>query len=140
MSVLIENGSFGTPDGTNYAGLDAPYLDAERVLSFDLAADTKPEDAIARIPEARTFRIDFPTSHDGRGNSLARALREAGFEGRLIAHGVVLADQYPLALRCGFDAVEISDALAARMPEDQWREALTRVVPNYQDRLMKDHA
>ena len=81
--------------------------------------------------------IRFPSSADGRGNSIAKRLRLLGYTGRLRASGHVLADQYPLALRCGFDEVEIDDALAARMPEAQWAEAMERVELNYQDRLKR---
>ena len=45
----------------------------------------------------------------------ARGLIE-GLEG--VGH--VIADQYAMARRSGFDEVEISDDLAARQPEDQW--------------------
>ena len=57
---------------------------------------------------------------DGRGFTLARHLRLIGFTGRLRAAGHVLADQYTMARRSGFDEIEISDDLAARQPEDQW--------------------
>ena len=40
--------------------------------------------------------------------------------GRLRARGHVLADQYAMARRAGFDEVEIDAALAARQPEAQW--------------------
>ena len=86
---------------------------------------------------ADLIAIRFPTSADGRGNSVAKRLRLLGYRGRLRASGHVLADQYPLALRCGFDEVEIDEALAERMPEAQWTEALGRVRANYQDRLKR---
>ena len=50
-----------------------------------------------------------------------RRLRLMGFTGRLRARGHVIADQYAMARRAGFDEVEISAELAARQPEDQWR-------------------
>ena len=96
-------------------------------------------DAVAEevaFAEADLIAVRFPSSADGRGNSIARRLRLLGYRGRLRATGHVLADQYPLALRCGFDEVEISDELAARMPEEQWAEAMGRVALNYQDRVM----
>ena len=37
------------------------------------------------------------------------------------AKGHVISDQYAMARRTGFDEVEISQALAARQPEDEWR-------------------
>ena len=44
-----------------------------------------------------------------------------GFSGRLRAAGPLIADQYRMARRVGFDEVEIPDAIAARQPEAQWR-------------------
>ncbi len=66
------------------------------------------------------IRVSFPSSADGRGFSIARSLRLLGYTGRLRAHGHVLADQYAMARRVGFDEVEIDAALAARQTEDQW--------------------
>ena len=64
--------------------------------------------------------IDFPAMTDGRGFTLARMLREQGYAGRLRAVGGLIADQYAMARRVGFDEVRISAALAARQPEGQW--------------------
>ena len=66
------------------------------------------------------IRVSFPSSADGRGFSIARTLRLLGYSGRLRAHGHVLADQYTMARRVGFDEVEIDETLAARQPESQW--------------------
>ena len=44
----------------------------------------------------------------------------AGFKGHLRAVGPVIADQYAMARRVGFDDVEIPDDLAARQPQAQW--------------------
>ena len=87
---------------------------------------------LASIP---AIAIRFPAFNDGRGFSLARQLRRLGFKGTLRARGHVLADQYPMALRCGFDEVEITEAQAARQPENQWVDAYQRIRHNYQDRL-----
>jgi|GEM_PF-516560 len=38
----------------------------------------------------------------------------------LRAKGHVIADQYAMARRSGFDEIEIDNALAARQPEAQW--------------------
>lgn len=66
-------------------------------------------------------RIAFPKFADGRGFTLARRLRAMGYAGRLRASGHVLADQYAMARRSGFDEVEIPASLAARQDEAQWR-------------------
>jgi uncharacterized protein (DUF934 family) len=66
------------------------------------------------------IRVRFPAFSDGRGFSHARDLRSFGYAGRLRAVGHVLADQYAMARRVGFDEVEIDESLGARQPEDQW--------------------
>jgi len=76
--------------------------------------------------------IAFPSATDGRGFSLARQLRRLGFTGVLRASGPLFSDQFPQALACGFDEVEIPDALAARQPVAQWLAALQRVTLSYQ--------
>ena len=58
-----------------------------------------------------------------------------GYRGRLRAAGHVIADQYAMARRAGFDEVEISDDLAARQPEDQWRFRADWQDHDYQARL-----
>ncbi|HMK88808.1 MAG TPA: DUF934 domain-containing protein, partial [Methylocystis sp.] len=67
--------------------------------------------------------IAFPAFSDGRGFSLARLLRRAGFKGELRASGRLLADQITHALRCGFDTIEVASDIAARQHEAQWRDA-----------------
>jgi uncharacterized protein (DUF934 family) len=44
----------------------------------------------------------------------------AGYTGELRALGPVIADQYAMARRVGFDSVEIPDELAIRQPQAQW--------------------
>ncbi|MEP0247052.1 MAG: DUF934 domain-containing protein, partial [Roseobacter sp.] len=75
------------------------------------------------------------SSADGRGFTIARALRLRGYTGRLRARGHVLADQYAMARRCGFDEVEIDSALAERQPESQWQFRANWQAHDYQNRL-----
>ncbi len=100
----------------------------------DLPADTDP-DTLDGLREAPLVRIDFPSFADGRGFTLARLLRLRGFTGRLRARGHVIADQYAMARRAGFDEVEISDALAARQGPDQWTFRAAWRAHDYQARL-----
>ncbi len=111
---------------------DDPVPDA-RVL--ELPGDTDPA-TLPRDPAGwQMIRITFPAFHDGRGFSLARALRDSGFDGRLRAAGPLLAAQYPLLRRCGFDEVEIPAAHAARQPEYLWQGAARWREHDYQARL-----
>ena len=81
------------------------------------------------------IRVDFPSFADGRGFTIARQLRLMGYDGVLRARGHVIADQYAMARRSGFDEVEISDDLATRQPEDQWRFRAQWQAHDYQARL-----
>lgn len=106
MSVIVTDTGFA-PD--SFAG-----------TTVDLPSDTKPDALAELIKGAQMVRIEFPAFSDGRGFTLARILRAEGFAGRLRAKGHVIADQYAMARRSGFDEVEISDDLALRQPQDQW--------------------
>ena len=101
---------------------------------LDLASDTAPE-TLAQYAGAEAIRIDFPSFSDGRGFTLARLLRLKGFTGRLRAAGHVIADQYAMARRAGFDEVAISDDLAARQDEAQWLARADWQAGDYQSRL-----
>ena len=104
-------------------------------MARDLASDTDPEAVGDGLADLRMIRIDFPSFADGRGFTLARLLRLRGYSGRLRARGHVLADQYAMARRAGFDEIEISEALAARQPEEHWRFRADWRAHDYQARL-----
>lgn len=76
--------------------------------------------------------IAFPGFGDGRGFSIARRLRRAGYTGTLRAVGPLIADQFAYALACGFDEIELPDASADRQPAAQWSKAETIVSSGYQ--------
>lgn len=133
MSVIVTDTGFSTDDfHGQFATPDMPGATA-----LDLAPDTDLEALRPRLDALEMIRIDFPGFADGRGFTLARLLRLAGFTGRLRARGHVLADQYAMARRAGFDEVEISDALAARQPEPQWRFRAAWRAHDYQSRLRR---
>jgi uncharacterized protein (DUF934 family) len=107
---------------------------ANDVVSIDVPADTNPAD-IEITPTLKMVRIDFPSFADGRGFTIARMLRLAGYTGRLRAYGHVISDQYAMARRTGFDEVEIHQDLAARQPQDQWKFRADWKDNDYQDRM-----
>jgi uncharacterized protein (DUF934 family) len=84
------------------------------------------------LPRLGLVSIAFPAFADGRGFSLARLLRRAGFKGELRASGRLLADQYTHALGCGFDTVEVVEDIAERQDAAQWRGALDAYARTYQ--------
>jgi len=134
MSVIVSDAGFAADDFTcGFVALDEVAAN-DCDYGIDLPADTAPT-ALARLNKAGMIRIDFPSFADGRGFTLATLLRRAGFKGRLRARGHVLADQYAMARRAGFDEVEIDDALAARQPADQWLARADWQDHNYQAQL-----
>ena len=100
-----------------------------------LAVETTQDPAALRPLQARLelIAIPFPKFNDGRGFSIARALRAQGYTGRLRATGALIPDQFAFALQVGFDEVEISDEQAERQPVGQWLRALTAFHDSYQN-------
>lgn len=132
MSVIVTDTGFGPDDWTlPIAALE----DARDGVGIDLPSSTDPAELSGRLAEINLIRVDFPSSADGRGFSIARQLRLMGYKGRLRARGHVLADQYAMARRCGFDEVEISQDLAKRQTQDQWIFRADWRAHDYQARL-----
>lgn len=130
MTQLINDTGFVADDWTHGFCTQGAANDC---VSLDLPSDTDP--AEVSLTGLQMIRIDFPSSADGRGFSIAQALRLRGFEGRLRAHGALIADQYAMARRAGFDEVEINDDIAARQPSDQWLFRADWQQNDYQSRL-----
>ncbi|WP_170398419.1 DUF934 domain-containing protein [Ruegeria arenilitoris] len=133
MNVIVSDTGFAPDDWTD--GFVTLEDAANDVVALDVASDIDPDELIDRLGSAQMVRVDFPSSADGRGFTIARVLRLKGYTGRLRAKGHVLADQYAMARRSGFDEVEIDDALAARQPEDQWLARANWKDHSYQARL-----
>ena len=86
-------------------------------IAADLPSDFDPKGITAELLKQRSIRITLDSFADGRGFTLAARLRQNGYRGHLRLAGHVLADQYTMARRSGFDDVEIPQDLAARQPE-----------------------
>ena len=109
----------GTADATDAAPAD-PLAGLAPGAALDLGPDADADALAGRLDAVPMIRVAFPSFSDGRGFTIARRLRRGGYGGRLRAAGHVIADQYAMARRSGFDEVEIDDTLAARQPQDQW--------------------
>ncbi|ABD54688.1 DUF934 domain-containing protein [Jannaschia sp. CCS1] len=135
MAQTIVTDTGFAPDDWN--GHAAPLADG--LPANASAVDVAPSDDVAALADVLTqltmIRVGFPSSADGRGFTLAKRLRAMGYTGRLRAQGHVLADQYAMARRSGFDEVEIDDALATRQPESQWLARADWQAHDYQARL-----
>lgn len=135
MSVIVTDRGFGPDD---FPGLVRPLSEVDAVGEGDGVeigpADT-PRSLIGVLGQVALIRVRFPAFSDGRGFSHARDLRSFGYAGRLRAAGHLLADQYAMARRVGFDEVEIDETLAARQPEEQWLARADWRRHDYQGRL-----
>jgi uncharacterized protein (DUF934 family) len=136
QSILVTDTGFATDDWTH------GFLSPDRLAANDcpatgvaLGPDADIASLVGHIDAIDLIRIDFPSFADGRGFTLARQLRQMGYQGRLRAAGHVLADQYAMARRSGFDEVQIDATLAARQPEDHWRARSDWQAHDYQSRL-----
>ena len=132
MSVIVRDDGFHPEDWTG--GFAPPAANAV-ASALDLAPDADIAPLAGRFDGVDIIRIQFPKFSDGRGFTLARRLRDMGFSGRLRAAGHLIADQYAMARRSGFDEVEISDDLAARQPQDQWQARADWRRHDYRARL-----
>lgn len=111
-------------------------LDATGAVIADDGAATarfpstaKAADIVPSLSGNQVVTIDFPIFRDGRGFSIARALREHhGYTGEIRAAGHIIADQYALLVRSGFTQVELPDGA----DPEEWRRALGVIGIAYQ--------
>ncbi len=135
MTILVTDNGFHTEERAwDFRSPD--QLPVDQVgLAVELAPDADPTMLSDRLSAIDLIRVRFPEFADGRGFTIARVLRMMGFSGRIRAGGHVIADQYAMARRAGFDEVEIDDELAARQPEEQWLRRADWRSHDYQARL-----
>lgn len=135
MSVIVSDAGFGVDE---WQGVVTPMAEVAAngpVVAVDIPSDGDPAGLACRLGDLQMIRVDFPSFADGRGFTIAAMLRRMGYQGRLRARGHVIADQYAMARRSGFDEVEISDALATRQPEGQWLARADHATHDYGARL-----
>lgn len=125
MNTLITDTGFNLDDFT--ARFDG-------ITALDLASEVDPT-TLEISDQITMIRVDFPSFADGRGFTIARQLRLRGYTGRLRAKGHIIADQYAMARRAGFDEVEINASLAQRQPEPDWLARSDWQAADYQARL-----
>lgn len=134
VNVIVTDKGFVPEDFTGrFAAPDSAELATARAA--DLPPDTDPTALAPHLGRLELIRVAFPAFSDGRGFTVARRLRLMGYKGRLRAAGHVIADQYTMLRRSGFDEAEISADLAARQPEGQWLFRADWRAHDYQSRL-----
>ena len=132
MSVIVTDVGFAPATPVDTVAL--ADIAAHRGV-VDLANTDDPALLAPHLVDLTLIRVAFPAFNDGRAFTIARRLREMGYAGRLRALGPVIADQYAMARRIGFDQVEIDDDLALRQPAAQWRFRADWQAHHYQARL-----
>lgn len=134
--VRVENGQIA-PEGADVI-LSLDRLTEEgapngaAALGVHVSAEVAPETLLPLLPRLGLISVAFAGFADGRGFSIARKLRALGFEGELRAHGPVIADQFAALRACGFDTVELPEAMARRQPAEQWAEQAGAMTLSYQ--------
>jgi uncharacterized protein (DUF934 family) len=117
MSVIVTDAGFGPATQGEVVAL----ADLTDQTSVDLSNTDDPAALVGHLDRLTLVRVAFPAFNDGRAFTIARKLRELGYRGQLLALGPVIADQYAMLRRVGFDGAEIPDDLAARQPAGQWQ-------------------
>ncbi|MEM9715160.1 MAG: DUF934 domain-containing protein [Pseudomonadota bacterium] len=136
MTVIVTDNGFEADDWTDgFVRWEDVNAAPSENAALDLPNTVFLADIETQVRDFPMIRIAFPSSADGRGFTLAAQLRQTGYTGRLRAVGHVLADQYAMARRSGFDEVEIDDTLAARQPEEQWVFRANWTAHDYQSKL-----
>ena len=136
MDVIVTDAGFA-PDDVRGAPVPLAEVAANGPLppALLLAPGDDPAALAGRLTGVALIAVAFPSFSDGRGFGHARTLRGMGYAGRLRARGHVIADQYAMARRAGFDEVAIPPDLAARQPEPQWLARADWRAHDYQARL-----
>ena len=135
MAIIVRDAGFAPED---FPGTIRPLAEIDAIQEGDgveIGPADDPRALVGVLGQVALIRVRFPAFNDGRGFSHARDLRSFGYTGRLRAAGHVLADQYGMARRVGFDEVEIDDDLARRQPEEQWLDRADWRSHDYQARL-----
>ena len=132
MSVIVTDAGFAPAPAREIKAL-ADLGAADNAV--DLAQTDDPEALVGRLGTLTLIRVAFPAFSDGRAFTIGRRLRALGYSGQLLALGPVIADQYAMLRRVGFDGAEIPEEIAARQPWEQWQARPDWRAHDYQARL-----
>lgn len=136
MTVIVIDVGFCADEWVHgYVKMDELFSSRNCNLAVDVPSGAQPELLRPFLSRIDLIRIDFPIFADGRGFTIARRLRLMKYQGRLRAKGHIIADQYTMLRRSGFDEVEIDAALAKRQPEGQWLARSNWREHDYQSKL-----
>lgn len=131
MTVIVTDAGFGPATQPEVVAL----ADLTDQTAVDLSNTDDPAALSGHLDRLTLIRVAFPAFNDGRAFTIARKLREMGYKGHLLAKGPVIADQYAMLRRVGFDGAEIPADLALRQPAEQWQFRADWQAHHYQARL-----
>lgn len=114
-----------------FAGL-AEALAGNQPLAVEIPNTVRLPELEPHFDRLALIAIRFPSFSDGRGFSIAKSLRNAGYRGTVRAVGPLIADQFAYALACGFDEVELPLEVADRQPVEIWLAAARAFRATYQ--------
>lgn len=139
MSKIVRDHGFDQDNlkEEDFITLETLRKGVENPVRLGLNNDENPDELQPFFCWVELIRISFPDFNDGRGFSMAKRLRQLGYQGVLRGQGYLIADQYRMARLSGFDEIEIDDLLAARQPEWLWQNQALKKKLSYQDRLLK---
>ena len=105
---------------------------------IELVAGEDTIEGLKSLHDKKQILIKFASSADGRGFSMAAALRETHeFGGKLFASGQLIPDQITLAFQCGFDAVIVNTEQWNRYGKEAWMNAMN---PHVNQRYLRSHS
>lgn len=131
MTVIVTDTGFAPAPAREIVAL----ADLTDQTAVDLSNTDNPAVLEGHLDRLTLVRVAFPAFNDGRAFTIARRLRMMGYKGQLLALGPVIADQYAMIRRVGFDGAEIPDEIAARQPWEQWQSRADWRAHDYQSRL-----
>lgn len=120
MTIIAKDGVINNPEPFLFLAAEV-IDDSTGRLAVSCPNDHVPNSLLLALHRIAAIKIDFPDPNDGRGFSIARSLRMAGYENRLRAGGKLFSDQFSFAIDCGFDEVEVPPDLLQRQPLSHWR-------------------
>ena len=134
-TVVIDDTGFVAETWPHGFTANPREIAGEHGAGLDLEPEVDLSALTPRLTSIGLIRVHFSGFADGRGFTTARQLRLMGFTGRLRAFGPLIADQYAMARRAGFDEVEIPADLAARQPQEHWLTRADWRTSDHQARL-----
>ena len=137
--IIVRDDGFHNDDldGAKFVSSSEVAISVGEPIHLNLEANDEIDKLKPHFPQIKVIRVQFSSFENGTGFSLAFRLRQLGYRGRLRAEGHLIADQYPLARRSGFDEVAIFSDIAERQPAEQWPIERARKGLSYQSRLQK---